>query len=47
LDQAVDGREDLRFRNTHPLIEQYVRENFDPMTIENFPPPTFEFYKRR
>jgi hypothetical protein len=47
LNIPLDGHEDLRFRNTHPLIEQYVRENFDPMTIENFPPPTFQFYKSR
>jgi hypothetical protein len=47
LDQAVDGRDDLRFRNTHPLIEQYVRDNFDPITVEKFPPPTFQFYKSR
>jgi hypothetical protein len=47
LDVAMDGREDLRFRNTHPLIDQFFRDNFDPVTIGNWPPQTFQFYKSR
>jgi hypothetical protein len=47
LDIAVDGRDDLRFRNTYPLIDQYVRDNFDAFAVANFPPPTFQFYKPR
>jgi hypothetical protein len=31
LDFAIDGRDDLRFRITHPIIEQYIRENFVPV----------------
>ena len=31
LDHALDGREDLRFRNTNPLIQQYISENFKPL----------------
>lgn len=27
-DIALDGREELRYKNTHPLIEKFVRENF-------------------
>jgi hypothetical protein len=28
-DFALDGNDDLRFRNTHPLIDQFIRDNFD------------------
>jgi hypothetical protein len=31
-DLALDGREDLRFSNTHPIIDQYIRDNFDPVS---------------
>jgi hypothetical protein len=47
LDAALDGRDDLRFRNTHPLIEQFVRDNFNPVTTGNWPPPAFQFYRSR
>jgi hypothetical protein len=47
LDVAVDGRDDLRFRNTHALIERFVRDNFDSMTIVNWPPQVFQFYRSR
>ncbi len=30
-DIAVDGREDLLFANTHPLLHQYFKENFTPV----------------
>jgi hypothetical protein len=29
LDHALDGRDELRFRNSYPLIDQYIRENFE------------------
>lgn len=29
IDVALDGKEALRFRNTHPTINQYIYENFD------------------
>lgn len=32
-DLALDGRDDLRFRNTHPLIDQYIRDNYDVLNI--------------
>jgi hypothetical protein len=47
LDVAVDGRDDLRFRNTHPLIEQFVSDNFDAMIIANWPPQAFQFFRSR
>ena len=47
LDVAIDGRDDLRFRNTHPLIERFIRDNFDPITIDDWPPPISQFYKGR
>jgi hypothetical protein len=47
LDIALDERDDLRFRNTHPLIDQFFRDNFDPITIGSWPPPVFQFYKSR
>jgi hypothetical protein len=31
LDLALNGREDLRYRNTHPLIERYIRTAFRPI----------------
>jgi hypothetical protein len=47
LDVPLDGLDTLRFRNTHPLIERYIRDNFDPMTVENWPLSTFQFYRSR
>ena len=46
LDAALDGREDLRFRNTHPMIEQYIRENFDRLDV-NVGNPTVQIYTRK
>jgi hypothetical protein len=47
LNVAVDGREDLRFRNTHPLLEHFIRDNFDAITIPGWDPQVFQFYKSR
>ena len=42
-DYALDGREELRFRNTHPIIDQYIRDNFEPL-IDPARPPVFQVY---
>jgi hypothetical protein len=47
LDQAVDGREDLRFRNSHPLTYQFIRANFEPIQTSRWPSSIFELYKAR
>ena len=47
VDIPMDGRDELRFRNTHPLIERFIRDNFDPVTIGDRPPDVYQFYKSR
>lgn len=46
-DVALDGRDDLRFPNTHPLIDRFVRDNFEPITVGNRLPLAFRFYRSR
>jgi len=36
-DVALDGREELRFRHTHTLVWQYVRQEFEPVEVEGLP----------
>jgi hypothetical protein len=43
LDVPLDGREDLRFKNTHPLTQQYIANNFDRVSIS--PNPIYQIYK--
>jgi hypothetical protein len=46
LNVPVDGRDDLRFRVTHPLTERFIRDNFDPFEVADWPSQTFQFYKK-
>lgn len=43
LDKALDGRDDLRYRNTHPLIYQYIVNNFNRITY-NLPNNEYQLY---
>lgn len=43
LDLPLDGREELRSRNTHPLTHQFILENFDP--VEASQDPAYQIFK--
>lgn len=45
FDLPLDDRDELRFKNTHPLIHQYILNNFDPVSIS--PNPAYQIYKAR
>jgi len=36
-DEALDGRDDLRFRNTHRYIWNYIVQNFYPVKVDGLP----------
>ena len=36
----LDGQDDLRFQNTHPIIDQYIRNNYVP--IHNLHKSTYD-----
>lgn len=37
IDFPLDGRDELRYRNTHPLLNQYVADNFHRVEYANDP----------
>jgi hypothetical protein len=37
-DYPLDGRDDLRFKNTNPLVFEYFRKNFGIVNITDLPP---------
>jgi len=45
-DFPLDGREELRFRNTNPLVEQYIREHFDRINPDS-KNSEFQIYRSR
>ena len=45
INSALDGRDELRFRNTHSLTYSYIRDNFDLTTDPA--KPEYEIYKAR
>lgn len=45
LDYALDGRQELRFKNTHPLTYQYIVDNFD--RIEYGTNPSYHIFRAR
>ncbi len=45
LDQPLDGHDELRFRNTHPLTHQYILDNFEQ--LPNSTNPAYQIYKAK
>ena len=45
FDFPLDGRDELRFKNTHPLIHQYILENFE--RIPASPNPAYQIYRAK
>jgi hypothetical protein len=43
---TLDGREDLRFRNTHPLVWRHIMDAFEPVPGETLP-GGYKLHKRR
>ena len=44
-DYPLDGREELRFQNTHALIYQYIQNHFD--RLSDSPNPAYQIYKAK
>ncbi|RRV08497.1 hypothetical protein EGJ27_10670 [Pseudomonas sp. v388] len=43
MNVAMDGREELRFSNSHQLVNEYIRTHFE--TVPDSPNPAYEIYK--
>lgn len=46
LDFPLDGRDDLRYKNTHPLINKYIQENF-VLLSDKTQDKSLQIYKRK
>jgi hypothetical protein len=45
LDLPLDGRDELRFKNTHPLIYQYIANHFEQ--LPDSPGPPYRIYRAK
>jgi hypothetical protein len=45
VNSPLDGHEALRFRNTHPRMQQFIEDNFDP--VSESAEPDYEIFKKR
>jgi hypothetical protein len=45
-DNMIDGRDDLRFRNTDPSVYEFIIENFDNVSLIGLPPSTLVYQKK-
>ena len=45
FDLPLDGRDELRFQNTHPLIHQYILDHFEK--LPDSPDPTYQIYRAK
>ena len=44
-DYPLDGRDDLRFRNTNPIVFDFFRKNFEPVKIASMPPDMIALHR--
>jgi hypothetical protein len=45
FDLPLDWRDELRFKNTHPLIYQFILDNFEPLS--DSPIPAYQIFKAK
>jgi hypothetical protein len=45
FDWPLDGRDELRFRNTHPLIYRYILDHFE--RLPDSPNPAYRIYRAK
>lgn len=46
-DTALDGRDDLRFKNTHPMMTSYIETHFERVVVPEFPSPSLQIYRAK
>jgi hypothetical protein len=45
FDMPLDGRDSVRFRNSHPIIQKYIENNFE--RVPDAPNPAYQIYKAK